>query len=62
MKTTKKNPYLRVANELNNISNLVDITFDTEDKKDEKYRVLKGKIKAAQMKNIFAAMEAYCKK
>lgn len=59
MKTNKKNPYLRVANELSNISNLVDITFD---KKDEMYRVLKDKLKKAQMDNIFAAMEAYCKK
>lgn len=62
MATTKKNPYLERAQELSKLSILTDITYAGDKYHEKEYKELKREIKKAQMDNILAAMEAYCKK
>ena len=61
-KNMKTNKILANAKNLSNLSNLTDLALNSGNIDAEQHQELKGKIREAQLDNIFAAMAAYCRK
>lgn len=58
----KTNKILSNAKNLSSLSNLADLALNGGNIDAEQHQELKGRIKEAQMDNLFAAMAAYCRK
>lgn len=58
----KTNKIMTTVKNLSNLSNLTDLALYSGNIDAEQHQDIKGKIREAQLDNIFAAMAAYCRK